>query len=194
MSDPLRLDAAALALLGHDIVMVTDRERSLPTPCTGWNVTDLVRHLNERHEETLDRLVGPPPSRSEDPIADFPCVAARWVAALERAEGPVPVPQLGRSVPVTDLAMVHMLDMLVHRWDLRSALGLDCPTPERLTTAALPVARRLASPGGPLSGDHGVYGPARDTPAGLSPIRTLAALLGRDPDWTPPGPRSGSLA
>lgn len=185
MSDPLRLDAAALALIGHDIVMLTDRERSTPTPCTGWNVTDLVRHMNERHEETLERSVGPPPSSTEDPITEFPRVAAWWIATLERAGGPVPVPRLGRSVPVADLAAVHMLDMLVHRWDLRSALGLDCPTPERLTTAALLVARRITAPGSPLSGDNGVYGPARDIPEGLSPIQALAALLGRDPTWTP---------
>lgn len=38
VTDLLRLDATALALIGHDVALITDSALTEPTPCQGWTV------------------------------------------------------------------------------------------------------------------------------------------------------------
>lgn len=183
MSDLFQLDAAAVTLTGHEVLMVPAASRAAPTPCSGWDVLDLVRHMNDQHEAVAAGVLPAPNGLSGDPVADFPRYAARWLVALDQAGDTVHVPMIGGEVPVERVLAVHLVDMLVHRWDLLSALGLDRPTPDELVRAALPVARSMTGPESPLSGPDGVYSPPLPEEPGLSPLQNLAALLGRDPRW-----------
>lgn len=189
MTDLLQLDATALALLGHDVALVPDSAMGDPTPCDGWTVADLLRHMNERHE-AIARTALPPVEASADPRDDFARIAARCLSVLERAGETVDLPQRGPT-PTEMVLGVHTVDMLVHRWDLARALRTAPAVPSRLAEAALPLARANTAPGSPLNGPGGVYSPPLAEDPARPAIDNLAALLGRDPDWTPPDGVSG---
>lgn len=183
MSDLLRLDATALALIGHDVALIPDAAMADPTPCDGWTITDLLHHMNERHE-AIARTELPPFEADGDPRDDFARIAARCLAVLERAGETVLLPWLGQ-VPTELVLGVHAVDMLVHRWDLARALGTAPAVPPRLTEIALPLARTNTAPGSPLNAPGGVYAPPLAEDPSRPAIDNLAALLGRNPTWSP---------
>ncbi|MFB4308450.1 maleylpyruvate isomerase family mycothiol-dependent enzyme [Actinomadura sp. GTD37] len=183
MTDLLMLDATALALLGHDVALIPDAAMADPTPCDGWTVADLLHHMNERHE-AIARTALPPLETTGDPRDAFARTAARCLAVLERSGGLVNLPRRGPTA--TELVLgFHAVDMLVHRWDLARALRTDPAVPSRLTCVALPLARANTAPGSPLSGPGGVYRPPLTVDPARPPIDNIAALLGRDPNWSP---------
>ncbi|MFE9328688.1 maleylpyruvate isomerase family mycothiol-dependent enzyme [Nocardia sp. NPDC052278] len=181
MPELLQLDAMALTLIGHDVAVLDDADLHKPTPCTGWAVTDLIQHMNERHEAVIAPLL-PPITPATDPRDGFAVTGARWVAAMEQAGDVVELPPRG-PIAKDQLLSIHFVDMLVHRWDLSRALGRTCWVPERFTILALPIARRITMPGSPLNGPNGVYRPPLATDEALPAIDNIAALLGRDPGW-----------
>jgi uncharacterized protein (TIGR03086 family) len=182
MNDLLRLDATALALIAHDVAVLTDAELDRPTPCTGWTVADLVRHMNEQHEAVVAAVLPGPADDAGDPRDGFARVGARWLAAMEGTGATVPLPKRG-PIPTERVLAVHFVDMLVHRWDLARALDRPCPVPGRLTAVALPLARTATGPGSALNGPDGVYAPRLAEDPGRPDMDNLAALLGRDPLW-----------
>ncbi|MEV4252303.1 TIGR03086 family metal-binding protein [Spirillospora sp. NPDC049652] len=181
LADLCGLDATALALLGHDVAMVPDNAMADPTPCEGWTITDLLRHMNERHE-AIARTVLPPLEADGDPRDDFARIAARCLAVLEQAGDTVNLPRRGPT-PTAMVLGVHTVDMLVHRWDLARALGTTPAVPPRLAEAALSLARANTAPGSPLNGPGGVYAPPLAEDPSRPAIDNIAALLGRDPRW-----------
>ncbi|SPT51657.1 TIGR03086 family metal-binding protein [Actinomadura madurae] len=183
MTDLPAFDATALALLGHDVALIPDAAMKNPTPCDGWTVTDLINHMNEEHEAIACTEL-PPIEVTGDPRDAFARIAARCLAAFERAGETVTLPKYG-PIPTETVFGVHGVDMLVHRWDLARALG-DTPTvPTRLAEIALPLARISTAPGSPLNGPGGVYRPPLPEDPARPAIDNLAALLGRDPAWSP---------
>lgn len=182
------LDATALALIGHDVAMIPDASLGASTPCEGWTVADLVRHMNEQHEAITSTILSTSSEHSEDPRGSFARHAARWVVALEQAGDAIHVPKVGGPVPKHMVLQVHFVDMLVHRWDIARALGQPCLIPPGHAEYALPIARSITGPGSNLSGPGGVYQPPLDEDAALPPIDNIAALLGRSPRWRPDEP------
>ncbi|WP_019928859.1 TIGR03086 family metal-binding protein [Nocardia sp. BMG111209] len=183
MTALLRLDATALALIAHDVAMLTEAELDRPTPCTGWNVADLLRHMNERHEAVTTAIFADTADDAADPRDGFARVGGRWLAAMERTGDTVPLPDRG-AVPVDRVLSIHVVDMLVHRWDIARALDRPCPVPDRLTAAALPMARVATAAGSPLNGPDGVYAARLAEDPDRPAMDNIAALLGRDPRWS----------
>jgi uncharacterized protein (TIGR03086 family) len=180
----LRLNATALALIGHDVALIPDSALTKPTPCDGWTVADLLRHMNERHDAVAETVLGPLDQHSEDPRDDFARIAARWTAALEATGPNLNLPSHG-PVSTEWVLGVHTVDMLVHRWDLASALQTELRVPAGLAEAALPLARANTAPGSPLNQPGGAYRPPiTENPSG-SAMDTIVALLGRNPRWNP---------
>ncbi|KAA0019394.1 hypothetical protein [Antrihabitans cavernicola] len=78
---------------------------------------------------------------------------------------------------------IHLVDMIVHRWDLAAATGRTLVVPESLLEVALPIARVITLPGSPLNGPGGVYNPPLPDEQEQAPMEALLRLLGRDPRW-----------
>lgn len=185
MTDLLRLDATALALIGHDVALIPDSALANPTPCDGWTVADLLRHMNERHDAVAQTVLAPRDSEDADPRDDFARSAARWLAALDATGQTVTIPWRG-PIPTELVLGIHIVDMLVHRWDLSRALRTTLVTPARLAETALPLARANTAPGSPLNGPDGAYRPPFTEDPANSVMDTIVALLGRDPHWSRP--------
>jgi len=180
----LQADAIALSLIGHDVARIPDNMLPSPTPCDGWTVADLLRHMNEQHEEVIGTVLEPFGAYDQDPRNDFALIGARWLTAVQRAGDEIEVPKVGAAIQTSLVIEIHLVDMLVHRWDLAKSLGSECFVPTVLTDMALPIARAITSPGSPMIGPDGVYQPSRSECDAQTPIDNLAALLGRAPDLT----------
>jgi uncharacterized protein (TIGR03083 family) len=59
VGEALRLDAQALHLLRADVNALSDDELSSPTPCAGWQVTDLLCHMTDEHERIVTHSLYP---------------------------------------------------------------------------------------------------------------------------------------
>jgi uncharacterized protein (TIGR03086 family) len=167
---------------------------TLPTPCSDWNLGQLLVHMDESLEAIaqaaeLGHVAMDPPPRPPDPgqlvdrIVQRACrTRAAWQHRLTSAPMGVGNLTLGRDT----VALVGALEVAVHGWDVAHATGHLRQLPEdlavRLYDVALAVvttqdrARRFAPP----------VPVARSAPAGVR----LLAHLGRSPgipSEIPPG-------
>ncbi len=148
MAELLDLHAKALAEFDWRVRRVNDTQWADPTPCTEWDVHELVNHLVSVQmwapyllsggtvEDAGDRFAG-------DHLGDTPVAAwevmsrdarAAWLqpSALDRD-----VSMSFGSVPATFYLWVVTLDMLVHAWDLARATGVDETVDTELAESAL---------------------------------------------------------
>lgn len=208
----LALHARALAVAADAVAGVRPERLDLPTPCAGWSLRRLLEHVVGQHRGFAAAAWGagpdPAPWRDvpleggpfhRDPLGAFRATARQLTAAFgaaATAAGPVELwlPDISarRPVPLARAVGFHLLDTLVHGWDVAAALGAARPVaaavdgdPE-LARALLAVAGEV--PAGP--GDRGAgraFGERRPAVAQAGPLDSALALLGRDPDWRPPG-------
>ncbi|GAA4816049.1 maleylpyruvate isomerase family mycothiol-dependent enzyme [Nocardioides caeni] len=160
---------------------VTADDLTSPTPCSAWNLADLLAHMEDALDAFAEAAGGAIALRSTAPaplpqrIAALQRKAAGllsiWLAA---ADGAVAVE--GSDVPIDAVARLAALEIAVHGWDVHRALGGSGALPETLALALLPIAAlTAAAPTGSF---------ARPLPcaAGAPPGVRLLGLLGRTAD------------
>ncbi|MFG3252498.1 TIGR03086 family metal-binding protein [Streptomyces sp. NPDC048172] len=161
------------------MVEAVDGERwNAPTPCSEWNVRQLVDHLMAGQHTFAVVMGSEPPVPASDGKA-FRASAAALVTAFEAPgalERTVQAP-VG-EVPGLVALRLQTVEHLVHGWDLARATGqkalFDEATVERETEFARGLLEQVPSgPGAP-------FAPSRTAPDGAPAIDRLAALLGRD--------------
>jgi uncharacterized protein (TIGR03086 family) len=179
---------------------IAPSDLSLPTPCAQWDLRALLAHMTAQHRGFAAAAAGGggdlsiwEPVGSEDPVAAYAEAASSAIAAfaapgvLDRAFA---LPEITRapSFPGRVAVGFHLVDYVVHGWDVARALGLPYTPAEEAVAAALPVAR--AVPDGP---DRVAFAPGLPVAPGVSALDEILLRLGRDPGWEPPAPRgSGS--
>jgi uncharacterized protein (TIGR03086 family) len=158
------------------------------TPCPGWDVRELVRHLVEEErwapplfagetmEQVGDRFAGD--LLGADPIAALDDAAAAAVAAVSAESAPARTVHLSfGDHPGREYAMQLAADHLVHAWDLARALGQD----EALDAGTVAVVLAWFRGMEDTYRKIGVIGPRAPVPADASPQDELLARFGRTP-------------
>jgi uncharacterized protein (TIGR03086 family) len=184
MNQPPSVEQLSRALRAVDrlVTGVRPEQWAAPTPCTDWNVRDLVRHLVVMNLVFTSMLRGQaPPERGADHLAGDPAGAFRASgAALRAAFGEPGI--LGRSFagPLgsatgAERLQIRLYDLLAHGADLARATGQPAALPGDLAEQALAFAR------GQLSGQDrtGRFDPAQPVADDAPAIDRLAAFLGR---------------
>lgn len=193
------------AVLATVAVVATVRAPDLHrrTPCADWDLTDLLAHMTAQHRGFAAAARG----NGADPAA-WDATAVR--AAVRRAPGdtyaaaahdvldafaadgvpenPFALPDFGpgASFPAAVAIGFHLIDYVVHGWDVAAALGQDYQPPADVLDAVLPLA--LMVPGGDYRDTPGApFGPAVDA-AATGALDQILVHLGRDPRWTPSHP------
>lgn len=168
------------------IATVGDDQWELPTPCSEWNVRDLVNHVVGESLWTAPLLEGKTIAEvgdqfDGDVLGDDPAGAASRAAgdALEAAELRVPGGgQVHLSYGDEDMhEYVRQLiaDYLIHTWDLAKATGGDTSLdPDLVGEVAAWFAERED-----LYRSGGAIGPR--TEAGGDPASDLLSAFGRTP-------------
>ena len=80
----------------------------------------------------------------------------------------------------------HLVDYVVHAWDVARAIDAPYAPDDDVADAALEVARAVPD-GDNRRGPRSNFAPALIPAGGAGALDTALRLLGRDPGWTPPG-------
>ncbi len=180
--DDLELLERALGWTRGVLVDVRDDLAAAPTPCAGWTLLDLLRHMVDSLAALAEGATGSvtlasaPVDRDAGPealarsLCDLGCaVLGGWVHA-----GAGPVDLGARPLRRAVLTEVGALEVAVHGWDVARSCGSSAVLPPMLAAGLLPVAGRRVG-----RGDRtGSFGPVVE-PTGSDPVSLLLAHLGR---------------
>ncbi|MEU8233511.1 TIGR03086 family metal-binding protein [Actinoplanes sp. NPDC048967] len=189
--DLLATHARAVRATVPIVARVRPPDLSLPTPCAEWDLGHLLAHMTAQHRGfaaaaaghggDLDIWQPRPPAddvtreyaeAAESVIAAFaqPDVAGRGFLLPEITPQPIP----GR------LAIgFHLVDYVVHGWDVARTLGVAYELPPDVLAAALPIAEAVPAGEARLAPGAAFAPPVPDP--GQDPLDRILALLGRDP-------------
>jgi uncharacterized protein (TIGR03086 family) len=187
MTDPREYYERALAQTEQLVAGVRPDQLGNPTPCTEFDVRDLLRHIaggitraaitGEGGDAlAYQGLAGDVPD--EEWLDTYRAVAKRATAAWAddaRLDAMVTVPW--GTVPGRAALSGAVQEVLTHGWDLATATGQETEGDPELATWTLEVARRFLPPdrrGGPVP-----FGPVVPVAAAAGPYAQLAAWLGR---------------
>lgn len=186
-----QLDALARSadLFESKLIPVSSSMMNAPTPCEGWDVSELIRHSiagatmsaaivrGASRDDALAILAGT--TLDEDPVAQFRrcaddlAVAFAEPDALERT-----VAHPAMEMPVAQLLGFRIGDNLIHAWDLARATGGD----ESLDEELVALVWENVQPMRPFIGQIGQFGEgpsAEDLDAPLA--LQLLDFMGRRP-------------
>lgn len=174
-----RFDRLAGAFADRIDAVPDDRWDS-PSPCEGWTARDVVRHVTET-PAMFFQMIGadfrPVPPVEDGPAAAFATMRSQLQTSLDdpAVAGTEFDGFMGRSTFETAVDRFLNFDLVVHRWDLSRAAGIDEEIAEqdleRLEAAAAGFGDALRGPG--------VFGPEVEPPPGASRQDRLMAFLGR---------------
>lgn len=179
-------------------VRVVDNVRSdhleLPTPCAGWTVRQLLAHMIGHNIGFAAAALGSSDAGAfadvrlnSDPVARFDASTRALVAAftgldLDRDEVYLAVVRGGSRWPARTAVGFHLVDSVVHGWDVAVAIGQQVHYDEDVEQAAWAVAQQVPDDAS-RNQPNAAFRPGVSTPATRLLERTLA-VLGRDPAWS----------
>ncbi|WP_326569693.1 TIGR03086 family metal-binding protein [Amycolatopsis rhabdoformis] len=190
MTTTFELDRQSLLVLDKILAGTTDQDLSRPTPCEGWNLAELLRHqVSENHAfaeavrrgEAADWDAG---RLGEHAYAAYAASVDDFLAAFGEEgalQRQLKIHENGPFVAEIAAAM-HLVDTVVHGWDLAKTFGVPYePVPEAVH-AALAFAGMVPTDPGERA-VSGAFGALVEVPEGADELDRLIGLLGRDPGW-----------
>lgn len=151
-----------------------------PSPCEGWAARDVVAHVVAGHRGVIAAVNGGE-SRAlgadEDPLLAWQ-EASRGIdeiagdtdALAKEIDGPT-----GRMPAGQIIARFVTMDLLVHTWDLGSAVGVPVRLPEDSVREAYEALRPMDD----MIREPNVFGPKLEPPPGADLQTELLYFLGR---------------
>jgi uncharacterized protein (TIGR03086 family) len=190
----LEADAAATRGSVEVVTLIAPADLNRPTPCAAWDLRALLAHMTVQHLGFAAAAGGRggelsvwQPVDWADPVAAYTSAAAEVLAAFSAPgilDRDFVLPEIPRapSFPGRIAVGFHLVDYVVHGWDVARTLGRPYqPAPEVLA-ATLPIAR--AVPDGPSRLTPGAaFAPGRPAQADPAPLDEILRRLGRDPNW-----------
>jgi uncharacterized protein (TIGR03086 family) len=194
---PVLIDLNRIAVLASVAVVsrVTDGDLGLPTPCTEWTVGDLLAHMIVQHNGFAaaawgrgdETEVWRPRPLGTDPVGEYTDAAERVLKAfaeegvLER-EFVLPELKPVSRIPGARAIGFHLVDYVVHGWDVAASIGMPYVLHPDLAEPALETA--LAVPNGDNRLRPGTsFRPALTNAAASTPLDRILIALGRSPTW-----------
>ncbi|WP_436493649.1 TIGR03086 family metal-binding protein [Actinokineospora sp. HUAS TT18] len=179
--DIRELDRRVRELIGGLIDGLTDEQLDAQSPCEGWTVREVIRHLVGNSLGVLARIDGTDAPAEVDLGADPRVTFRETRAAASAALGTPEVfdgPWELRGVEYTGGTMlfVHFADVLVHTWDIATAVGVHVAIDEDLAEAALSVVSRFPED---AWGPGSAFTAKLPAPEDASALERLLALTGR---------------
>jgi uncharacterized protein (TIGR03086 family) len=191
--DTLALLERALDQTAAIITAIPPGQANLPTPCPGWDVRALVRHLVGQdmrnflvsvRGETADWRA-PADELRDDWAAEFQDRAGPLRAAWRAADlgQPIAMPG-GGEAPLRGRADQQIAELATHDWDLVKATGQRADLDPALAEHALDWSHQVLRP--EFRGPDKAFGPEVPVSPDAPAYDRLAGWFGRDPGWTPP--------
>ena len=173
----------ALDLTSELVGAVRPADLGRPTPCAGWDLAALLAHMTGQNHGFADALRGGTELAAYAPVSGVEAWQASVADLLDAVAHPaadaVLLPEIttAQRFPVPVVIGFHLLDTVVHGWDVATALGRVWRPDPPLVDAVLEQARRV--PAGPARTVPGAaFGPVQAA-AGRDPWAMALALVGR---------------
>ena len=191
INDLLALHRTAVRTSVEIVSQVSVDDLGKPTPCSEWTLAELLAHMTAQHHgfaaaargEGGDLAAWEVPAGSR-PVADYAEAAEDVLAAFAEPEVPqreFELPEFGARFPAMQAIGFHLIDYVVHGWDVARSLGLDYRLAPELAEPALRIA--LAVPDGESRLKPGApFGPALAADD-EDPLNRVLTALGRSPKW-----------
>ncbi|MGH3158810.1 MAG: TIGR03086 family metal-binding protein [Streptosporangiaceae bacterium] len=189
------LDARAVRATIPLVNQVTAADLGRPTPCGNWNLGELIAHMTAQHHGfaasahggatgLADWQPGPP---AADPVKAYAASAEEVLAAFAEdgaAKRRFALPEILPSItfPGRQAISFHLVDYVVHGWDVARSLGVDYTLDDALLAAARRVATMVPD-GDNRTQPNAAFAPALAPPPGASELDQIVATLGRAPTW-----------
>ena len=180
------------------VANVSPRGLARPTPCTEWDLAELLRHVNDSltalHEAITTRTIGLDPTEhttehttvpAANPIDTFRERASELLAAttsLGHRDRLIAIAD--RCAPESMVAAVGTVELAVHGWDVAMASGIDQPIPPGLATGVLEIVPLVVTDAIRVTR----FAPPITVSVPATPSDRLVALLGRCPRISALGP------
>ncbi|MFI7673527.1 TIGR03086 family metal-binding protein [Actinophytocola sp. NPDC049390] len=185
-------DRRVLAVTTGIVEQVRDDQLDLPTPCDGWTVADLLRHMVGNNNGFAAAALGEPPAAEvwdgvhvTDPVGEFAASAARVddaFAAVEPLAGTFAVLGYG-DVPAGQAVGMHFIDYLTHGWDVAVSIGADPRLDEEACAAVLRIGSGWPLDSPKIWGPGTAFGYRVEVPDDAPVADRMLGFLGRSPRW-----------
>ncbi|MDI5961248.1 TIGR03086 family metal-binding protein [Streptantibioticus silvisoli] len=180
---------------GVQLVAAVTGDLARPTPCAGWTLGRLLAHMAGQHRGFAaaargggaDLAVWADLPVDGDPAQGYAKAAAEALTAFAEPGAPerrwaLPEVHPTFGFPGTTALGFHLLDYVVHGWDVAESLGTAVEFDDEVLGAALAVAERV--PDGPERLAPGAaFRPALPAPGAAGPLERILAATGRSPAW-----------
>jgi uncharacterized protein (TIGR03086 family) len=164
------------------------------TPCSEWTLGELLAHMTVQHNgfAAAARGHGDDPEvwrvhpLGDDPVAEYAEAAERVLGAFAEQgvlEREFTLPEFGpvSRFPGARAVGFHLIDYVVHGWDVARSIGLTYELDPELADTALGIA--LAVPNGDNRLAPGAAFRPALTGADSTPLNRILTALGRSPTW-----------
>jgi uncharacterized protein (TIGR03086 family) len=178
------------------VAQITDEQWTAPTPCAQWDLRALLTHMTTENRgfaaaargETTSREAWAPREFGADPRQDYAESADEVVRAFAEAGDEFWLPNISETTrfPAAKAIGFHLLDYVVHTWDVAAAIGRPLRMDEALVAAAQEVADQDVPDNERRHRPGAGFQPSVPIADSDDPLRRLLAFLGRDPDWGQP--------
>jgi uncharacterized protein (TIGR03086 family) len=166
---------------------ITPQSLSRPTPCRGWDLRMLLRHVSESLAAICEGIgagcIDRYPADEDADVANDPvrAFADRARLLLGACAGNLHEHEVihiaDRLLPASAMAGAGALEIAVHGWDISRACGPCQPIPGALAAGLLAIAPLLV----PGTDRHPLFAAPVSVPPEACPSDQLAAFLGRNP-------------
>jgi uncharacterized protein (TIGR03086 family) len=183
----IELHRRSLEAVTAIVAAVSDSQLGRPTPCAQWNLGQLLAHMAVQNRGFAAAARGEQTELSYwEPGPYVPGSFADSADEVRQAFASSTtslfwLPELPRTpYPAQTAIGFHLIDNIVHGWDVAKSLGYTPTFDADLLEAALPLT--LAVAGGSARERPGAsFG--KELPGGDSALEQIVAWLGRDPHW-----------
>jgi uncharacterized protein (TIGR03086 family) len=182
---------ASIAVVGQARPADLDR----PTPCAEWTLRDLLEHMTAQHKgfraasrgHGADLAVWQTVPAGTDLVGEYES-AARDVIEAFAADG-VPetafaLPEISTLIefPAAQAIGFHLIDYVVHGWDVARALSGEYVLDDELAPAALRIAEKVPN-GAERTLPSAAFRPGLAVSPSAPVLDRILAALGRSPAW-----------
>ncbi|MFJ7196346.1 MULTISPECIES: TIGR03086 family metal-binding protein [unclassified Streptomyces] len=191
------LDRRAVLRSAEIVAQARDDQWDDPTPCGTWSLRRLLAHMTAQHLGFAAAADGGPVDEAvwqetplDDPRRAYADSVDRVLDAFA-ADGvldrTVVLPWIHPTMKFAAPRAIgfHLVDYVVHGWDVAASLGIPAAYDEDLVLAAAEVARKEVPEGPSRERPGASFRPAVGLTGPAGAQDRLLASLGRDPRWSP---------